>query len=175
MATIKTAAQSIEIAPGKDARALIQNYRSRSGQDNATAAQSLQNLQEAIDALRRSQLQTQQYLDYLIQAGAINPTPPTPPTIPIITTTDWTLTSATTLITASAPAAAGDLLFLFLIQDATGGRQITWDTNLKWATVNLAPIPDTVSCFSFVARVDPADGGALNWFCFSLPSLGNTP
>ncbi len=75
MATIKTASQAIQIATGRDARALIQNYRASSKPQDAIAAQSLQNLQEAIDALRLNMLQVQGYLDYLIASGAINPIP----------------------------------------------------------------------------------------------------
>lgn len=174
MASFKLPDQFFNIAPGKDARALINDYRSGKKPDDAVAAQSLQNLQEAIDALRRNMGETMAYFAYLIQQGAIGPAP-TPATGPTITCTDITLSAASTLITATSATAAGDLLFLFLIQDATGGRLITWDTNLKWAPVDIAPIASTVTMVPFVSRVDPADSSAINWFYVPLLSTGNIP
>ncbi len=175
MADFKLPDQWFNIAPGKDARALINDYRSGKKPDEAVAAQSLQNLQEAIDALRKNIGETAAYFAYLIQQGAIGP-PPTPTVTVQTTVRDQTLTAATTAITQARASAAGYWLVLFLIQDATGGRQITWDTMFKGdPPVDIAPILLTYSQFVFVSRVDPADAGNINWFYVPLLSTGNTP
>jgi hypothetical protein len=61
------------------------------------------------------------------------------------------------------------ILIVVLTQDATGGRQITWSTDFKLATVEIDTTPDTVSIFSFVAR---ADG---KWWMVGTPITGQTP
>lgn len=173
MASFKLPDQFFNIAPGKDARALINDYRSGKKPEDSVAAQSLQNLQEAIDALRKNMGETMAYFAYLIQQGAIGPAPAT--TVQT-TVRDQTLTAATTAITQARADAAGYWLVLFLIQDATGGRQITWDTMFKGdPPVDIAPVASTYSEFVFVSRVDPADGGAINWFYVPLLLTGITP
>lgn len=47
-----------------------------------------------------------------------------------------TLTAPTTAITPSTAATDGALLILRITTDATGGRQITWDTTFKGVTPN---------------------------------------
>jgi len=62
-----------------------------------------------------------------------------------------TLTASSTMITAAAPAGDGEMLFVMLTQDATGGRHITWDTMFDLATptgVDDRPFLRTV--FNFV-------------------------
>jgi len=106
------------------------------------------------------------------EKGGISPTP---------SATTWvisqntTLSAATTVISQASATVENQILFIFLTQDATGGRQITWDTNLKWAPVDIAPIASSVSLFQFVSRVDPADSGAINWFYVPLVLTGHTP
>lgn len=79
-----------------------------------------------------------------------------------------------TVITPITPPMIGAQLAVFIIQDATGGRQITWGSNVKWATVEIDTTALTVSLFRFLGRVDPTDG-VTRWFCDSLVMTGQTP
>jgi len=173
--SFKTAEQVIAVAASKDARALINTYRSEEKPTNAVAAQSLQNLQETIDGLRINLLQVVSYLNYLITAGAIAIPAAIPAAGMQTTVRDQTLTAATTAITQARADAAGYWLVLNLIQDGTGGREITWDTMLKWAPVDIAPVASTVTQVVFVSREDPADAGNVNWFYVPLIQTGITP
>jgi hypothetical protein len=69
---------------------------------------------------------------------------------------DYTLITSTTNITSPiASPISGETLTVFVTQDATGGRQITWSTAFKLAPVlpdNLLPL--SVAVFRFVARSD---------------------
>lgn len=69
-----------------------------------------------------------------------------------------TLTVATTAISATVPATAGALLLVFIAQDATGSRAITWSTaagNFKSGTpVNISPVASTTSVYIFAGQAD---------------------
>lgn len=84
---------------------------------------------------------------------------------------EFTLSAATTAILPTISPSSGVLLFIFLIQDATGGRQITWDSLVKWATVEIVTAANTVSLFQFLGRLDPVDS-VIRWFCTGLPMTG---
>lgn len=75
------------------------------------------------------------------------------------------LTAATTEIASPvASPNAKDQLSVIVIQDATGGRQITWDASFSAATtVEIATVPNKESRFHFIARADN------KWHLFSGP------
>jgi hypothetical protein len=80
---------------------------------------------------------------------------------------DYTLTAASTEIVSplSSPA-AGAVLAVYLTQDATGGRAITWSADFVGPTTEIATGAGEISVFQFVAR---SDG---NWWLSALPILG---
>jgi hypothetical protein len=82
-------------------------------------------------------------------------------------TASQTLTAASTNITWGGTAPNdGDRLTIFLTQDATGGRQITWDTIFVGATVNMIDVrASKMTIFNFVGKPDN------NWH-LSGPVLG---
>lgn len=80
------------------------------------------------------------------------------------------LTTATTLVTGAYPTSVGDRLVVVLTQDATGGRQITWDAMFMNATVNIDTTLSTVSFFDFVGRITPSDS-VLRWYTTAPPML----
>ena len=83
--------------------------------------------------------------------------------------TEYTLTDPTTLITTAILPASGDQMTVVITQDATGGRQITWDTMFKMATVEIDTTADTISIFSFIGLSD------TNWYCTGIPMTGGVP
>jgi hypothetical protein len=66
---------------------------------------------------------------------------------------EHTLAAATTQIDAATSPAANTLLLVEIIQDATGGRQITWNTAAghfaPGTPVNISPVPSTRSSYLF--------------------------
>jgi hypothetical protein len=81
------------------------------------------------------------------------------------------LTTATTNIVVPSVSAEGVFLVVFVIQDATGGRLITWDTNFRYTTTNIDTTASKTSVFQFVSRIDPAVG-AFQWFMINTPLTG---
>lgn len=79
----------------------------------------------------------------------------------------FTLTTSSTVITSPVGSpAAKDQLSVILTQDATGGRQITWDVEFDPATtVNLATLALKNSRFHFIAEADNL------WHLFAPPML----
>lgn len=68
---------------------------------------------------------------------------------------EHTLAAASTAITTSTTAAAGIRLTKVIIQDATGGRAITWDTaKFVSPTVTLSTAANAVNIFDFIGRSD---------------------
>ncbi len=87
----------------------------------------------------------------------------------------FTLSAPATVITPITVATVGAILFVFLTQDATGGRQITWATTVKWATINIDVTALTVSMFQFIGDTDPVDS-VVRWFAVGMaPMTGQTP
>lgn len=84
-----------------------------------------------------------------------------------------TLTLATTAIVPSIVARVGALLWIRITQDATGGRQITWDSSVKWATIDISTLPNLVTAFLLIGDTDPVDS-VVRWFCAGLPMLAQT-
>jgi hypothetical protein len=80
---------------------------------------------------------------------------------------EYTLTAPTAEIVSplSSPA-AGAILAVYLTQDATGGRAITWSADFIGPTTEIATGANEVSVFNFVAR---SDG---KWWLSALPILG---
>lgn len=69
-----------------------------------------------------------------------------------VTARSQTLSAASTTITQSAPAADGLLLFIQLVQDGTGGRQITWGGTFSSNTPNqIDTTASTNALFQFVS------------------------
>jgi hypothetical protein len=82
------------------------------------------------------------------------------------TTYTLTLSSPTTNITSPiSPIPNGAMLSVFLIQSASGGNQITWSSDFKFATVDISVAPNSVSIFRFVGK----DG---KWWLTGLPLTG---
>lgn len=81
---------------------------------------------------------------------------------------DQALTEVTTEITWAGDAPiAGRRLTVFVQQDATGGRLITWDSDFfKYATTEIDLAANAVSVFEFVGRDDGY------WYMVSAPLLG---
>lgn len=79
------------------------------------------------------------------------------------------LTVATTTINPAAPPSVfGQILFVVLTQDATGGRQIVWGPLFQGVTVNdINTNANVINRYLFVSR---ADG---NYWLASVPMLGN--
>jgi hypothetical protein len=107
-------------------------------------------------------------LQYLYEPETPTPTPT--PTITagsgIETTYTLTLSSPTTNITTPiSPISDGAMLSVFLIQSASGGNQITWSSDFKFATVDISVAPNSVSVFRFVGK----DG---KWWLTGLPLTG---
>ena len=76
-----------------------------------------------------------------------------------------TLTMASTVLSPPTPGADGNLLTYVLIQDGTGGHQITWGTNVKYTTIQIDTTPNTQSIFHFFAL-----GGI--WYPTGFPITG---
>lgn len=76
------------------------------------------------------------------------------------------LSSSLTTIEPSETAVDGMSLTVFIEQDATGGRQVTWSSDFKLATVDIDTTPSTVSVFRFTGRSDK------KWWLDSMPLLG---
>lgn len=83
---------------------------------------------------------------------------------------EYTLTAGTTNIASPSAPTSGQALTVFLTQDATGGRQITWAAAYKMAGVDIDTTPSTVSVFSFVGR-----SSGTNWWLAAAPATGITP
>ena len=88
-------------------------------------------------------------------------------------TTIETLTASTTLLTYPDPDEEGDILTYGVLQDSTGGRAITWDTNLIGFAEVVDPTADCFNSFFFTARIHPVSSD-LVWIANSLPALGIT-
>ena len=68
----------------------------------------------------------------------------------------------------STPSAAGQLLLVWLFQDATGGRKTTWSNPpFRGAPSGLSVKANTWSLVTFASQNDPADA-ALKWWFQSL-------
>ena len=69
--------------------------------------------------------------------------------------TTFTLTGATTNITAPSTATAGAQFFLFIVIDGTDGRQITWSSDFKGVTVDdIDNRANKINAYHFVGRAD---------------------
>ncbi len=80
---------------------------------------------------------------------------------------EQTLTTASTQINAPTTSpAANSRLALYLTQDASGGRAITWGPEFVGAAVEIDTAPNAVTVFQFIARADN------KWWLSSLPVLG---
>lgn len=131
-------------------------------------AKSLETHQDYLDSLSGD---VNALIGVLQQTNII--TPPVPPSIP--SPEEFVLTVALTTITPGNTPVEGIPLSVFITQDATGGRQILWGTNVKWATVEIITAAHTVSLFTFVGRADPVDG-IVKWYCTGVtPVTGQTP
>ena len=70
-------------------------------------------------------------------------------------TIEQTLSAASTEITYAGNIQRGSRVTVFLLQDGTGGRNITWDaTKFKKATTVIGLAPNTYSIYSFVGHSD---------------------
>lgn len=98
----------------------------------------------------------------------------TPGAIPSTPEEEFTLTMATTVITPATPPSENVPLVVFITQDATGGRQITWGANVKNAEINIRTTALTYSLFQFIGRVDPSDS-VVKWFAEDIPLTGQLP
>lgn len=77
-----------------------------------------------------------------------------------------TLTTGTTNITSPTTPAAGDLFVLVLVQDATGGRQVTFSSDFSsLVSVDISPYPDKRTLFLLVGR------GDNKWYPVAAPFL----
>jgi len=80
-----------------------------------------------------------------------------------------TLTAPTTAISTGLPTPKeGDILTVFVVQDGTGGRQITWSAEfVSTTTVDISTTPGAQNKFIFVARQN------LLWSNVAVPLLGD--
>lgn len=106
--------------------------------------------------------------------SALNQVQPASGSTGVVTIEEFTLNTATTVVTPASIPSTGALLRVILTQDATGGRQITWAANVKWARIDIDTTALTVSVFEFMGRVDPATSTVL-WFACGIPLTGETP
>jgi hypothetical protein len=81
-------------------------------------------------------------------------------------TQEQTLVDPTTNITATVAPVAGSILKVVLIQDATGGRQITWGSEFVWASVDIGTTALSTSIFTFLGRTV---SGVTSWYLSELP------
>ena len=81
------------------------------------------------------------------------------------------LTTSTTNISQASATTEGVALIVFIYQDATGGRQITWDPNFRYTTVNIVTTAHTTSVFNYISRQDPT-AGTIQWYLTALPITG---
>lgn len=82
-----------------------------------------------------------------------------------------TVSATTTMMTYADPVYEGDALIFGIVQDATGGRQITWDANLIGAPTGIDQTAGIFNVFRFSAISNP-NGGLLAWFLDGNPNLG---
>jgi hypothetical protein len=105
-------------------------------------------------------------LQYLYESKTPTPTSTITSGSGLETTYTLTLSSPTTNITSPiSPIPNGAMLSVFLIQSASGGNQITWSSDFKYATVDISVAPNSVSIFRFVGK----DG---SWWLTGLPLTG---
>lgn len=79
-----------------------------------------------------------------------------------------TLTANTTIGTPLATV-PGSMLVMMLLQDATGGRVVTWQNPpFRVSQANLGTLANTLSILLFTAIPDPADG-ILKWWLTAIP------
>jgi hypothetical protein len=125
---------------------------------------SLTNLQDQINAERRR-------LNNIITALA---TVSFSVTVPNVHTLEVPLPTATTttVTTTILPSKGGDLMFVRLTEDATGGGQITWDTMFIFPSgtpvVNINTAANAQNLFCFVAFSTTPGSGDLLWLNFAF-------
>lgn len=85
---------------------------------------------------------------------------------------EFTMTGNTTIHAATGTISPGDQLIIILVQDATGGRTVTWDPTFLFPGIFAPdPDPDTASVYLFMANAkQPPD-----FFLLAAPIIGITP
>lgn len=79
----------------------------------------------------------------------------------------YTLTSNTTITLAGATAGTSCTLSLYLVQDGTGSRTVTWPAGVKWPG-GTPPTLSTAASSRDLVVLESIDGGATWYGTFSL-------
>lgn len=170
--------------PAQDVRAVaesLMNGRGFSASDVAKlAGQMGLTLQQYIDAAKQVLTSLIAFDDNLVQSGALSGAGASGgflagtgtnvnPNVSLAQTIQLTMTGNST-VSASTGQSAGGSLTLIMVQDATGGHTILWDSSYIPSPLHsrygVDPRPNTASVFNFGFRAD------LRPFLKSVPITG---